>query len=485
MLISLYTSRVVLSALGVNDYGIYNVVGGVVSMFTMISGALNASISRFITFELGTGDFDRLKRTFSTSVTIQILLAIIIILLSETIGLWYLNNMMVMPSDRLFAANIVYQLSILTFVINLISVPYNATIIAHEKMSAFAYITVFDGVCKLLIAWIICYCSFDKLIMYALLLALVSIIIRYLYGSYCNRNFEECKYKFVLEKKMLYEMFSFAGWNLIGATSAVLRDHGGNLILNLFFGPVVNAARGVAIQVSSAVQGFVSNFQTALNPQIIKAYASNDRDYMMKLVFQGARFSYYILFLIALPILINTDYILNVWLENPPEHTSNFLRLIIWFSLCECLSGPLMTSMYATGNVRNYQIVVGGCQMINLPLAYICLYMGFPAESVFIIAIVVSVFCLLCRLVMLKSMIGLSPIGFLLKVLGNVIVVSVISMILPYALNSIWSSSFWNFIFISIVSLVSTLIAIMFLGCNKSERIWLFNKLHDTLNKKR
>ena len=286
MAVNLYTSRVVLNALGVEDFGIYNVVGGVVAMFSVISGSLSAAISRFITYELGKGNNDRLNKIFSASVTIQLLLSLIIVILVESIGVWFLNVKMSIPTDRMLAANWVLQFSIATFVINLVSVPYNAAIIAHERMSAFAYISILEALGKLAIAYLIVVSPMDRLIFYALLMCSVAVIVRAVYGYYCKRHFAECTYHFHWDREILKKMFGFAGWNFIGASSAVLRDQGGNIIINLFAGPAVNAARGIAGQVNNAVTGFVSNFMTALNPQITKSYASGDREYMMTLIYQ-------------------------------------------------------------------------------------------------------------------------------------------------------------------------------------------------------
>lgn len=481
--ISLYTSRIVLSALGVDDFGIYNVVGGVVAMFTMISGALSAAISRFITYELGTKNFDNLKKVFSSSVTVQIGLTIILIILAETIGLWFVNHKIIIPEQRIVAANWVYQFSIFTFAINLISIPYNAAIIAHEKMSTFAYISIFEGISKLIIALTIVATPIDKLIFYAFSLMLVSIIVRFIYGTYCKRHFQECTYQFSYDSNLLKKIFTFAGWNMIGATSAVCRDQGGNIIINLFFGPAINAARGIAIQVNTAIQGFVENFQIALNPQITKNYAAGNSNQVYKLVFQGARFSFYILLLIALPVFINANYILYIWLKEVPAHTENFLRLIILFSLCESLSGTLKTLMYATGNVRNYQIVVGGLQLLNLPLSYFCLKFGFPSEIVFIIAIWISLLCMLARLFMLRFQANLSVMFFLKNVLLNTFFVTLTAIILPYILSKIMPISFLNFILLCTISFISTITTILFVGCTKDERKVVYDKIKNLYNK--
>ena len=483
MVVSLYTSRVILNALGVEDFGIYNVVGGVVAMFTVISGSLSAAISRFITYELGKGDQSKLNRIFSASVTIQLLLSLIIVVLIESVGVWFLNTKMTIPLERMTAANWVLQFSIITFVINLISIPYNAAIIAHERMSAFAYISILEAICKLVIAFLIMASPMDKLVFYAILMCVVSVIVRFTYGHYCKKHFMECTYHFHWDKDILKKMFGFAGWNFIGASSAVLRDQGGNIVINLFYGPSVNAARGIAIQVNNAVSGFVSNFMTALNPQITKSYASGDKEYMMALIYQGARLSFYMLLLLSLPILINTHYILIIWLKLLPEHAVLFVRLILVFAMCESISNPLITAMLATGNIRNYQIVVGGLQMMNLPVSYICLRLGCMPESVLIVAIVISQCCLVARLYMLRGMIGLSFIQYIKNVYLNIVTVALLSLVIPAMLSKYMEESFFSFIILSIVSMLCTIIVVFYLGCNRKERSFVIGKMNLVKNK--
>ena len=477
MAVSLYTSRVVLSTLGVEDYGIYNVVGGVVAMFSVISGSLSAAISRFITYELGKGDREKLTRIFSSSVTIQLGLGLIILILAEAIGVWFLNVKMNIPESRMYAANWVFQLSIVTFIINLISVPYNAAIIAHEKMSAFAYISILEVSAKLLIVYMLLISPIDRLIFYAILMASVALIIRFVYGYYCKRNFEECTYHIIFDKELLKKMFGFAGWNFIGASSAVLRDQGGNIVINLFCGPAVNAARGIAYQVNSAVNGFVSNFMVALNPQITKSYASGDREYMMTLIYQGARLSFYILMILSLPVIINVDYILGLWLKTVPEHTSTFIQLVLVFTMSEAISNPLITAMLATGNIRNYQIVVGGLQLMNLPISYVLLRNGCMPETVLIVAICLSQCCLATRLYMLRGMIGLSVRKYIHKVYLNVLIVTALSAIIPCLLSYYLSETFISFITICVISVICTLTVIYFVGCDKKERQFILSKL--------
>lgn len=484
MVVSLYTSRVVLDALGVEDYGIYNVVGGVVAMFSMLSGSLSAAISRFITFELGTGNREKLARVFSSSVTIQLGLCAIVLLLAETVGLWFLNNKMVIPESRIYATNWVYQLSLLTFVINLISIPYNATIIAHERMSAFAYISIFEAVSKLIVAFCIVISPIDRLILYAIMLATIAIIIRLIYGVYCKKLFEECTYHFIYDHDLLKQMFGFAGWNFIGAASCVLREQGGNIVINLFCGPAVNAAKGIASQVNAAIQSFVTNFMTALNPQITKSYASGNRQYMMTLLFQGARLSYYILLLLSLPVIVNTNYILQLWLAKVPEHTVFFVQLVLIFGMCESISSPLITAMLATGKIRNYQLVVGGCQMMNFPVSYILLRLGAIPETVLIVAIAISQLCLITRLYMLRGLIGLKAQDFIKKVYINVIVVTILSAIIPFVLASTLEDNIWSFIVLCVVTVSSTLLVELYVGCTSKEREFVVSKVKTIIRKK-
>lgn len=477
MMVSLYTSRVVLKALGEEDFGIYNVVGGVVSMFAILSGSMSSAISRFITYELGTGRKENLNKIFSTAVTIQFILALIIVLFAETAGVWFLNVKMNIPEARMAAANWVLQFSILTFVINLISVPYNASIIAHEKMTAFAYISILEVLCKLAIAYLITVSPIDVLIFYALLMTIVALVVRVVYGIYCKRHFEECSYHFILDKSLLKRMFSFAGWNFIGSSSAILRDQGGNIVINLFCGPAVNAARGIAFQVNSAVNGFVTNFMTALNPQITKSYASGERDYMMTLLFQGARFSFYLLLLLSLPILVSTHFILDLWLDDVPGHTVNFVRLVLVFALSESVSQPLITAQHATGNIRNYQLIVGGLQMLNLPISYFLLRNGYIPESVLISTVVISQCCFATRLLLLRHMIGLSVKKFLIKVYFNVVAVAALSSILPLFGKYFLGDNLTGFIITCLLAICSTMFVIYFVGCNKSERKKINNRI--------
>lgn len=481
MVISIYTSRVILKSLGIEDYGIYNVVGGFVSMFTMISGSLNNAINRFLMFDIGKGDIEQLTKTFSSAVTIQMLLALIFFIIAETIGLWFLNYKMVIPESRILATNFVYQFSIISFMLSLITIPYNAIIIAREKMSIFAYMSILDVVGKLLIAWSTQYTPTDKLIFFSAIIMIFSLIMRLIYGIYCKRNFEECNFKFNFDKKRLKEMFSFAGWNVIGSVSAILRDQGGNILINLFYGPTVNAARAIASQVNNAITGFVHNFQTALTPQIIKNYASSNHEYMFALALKGARFSFYILFFLSLPFILNTDYILQLWLEEVPAHSALFVQLVLILAMFDCVANPFVTIALATGRIRNYQLIVGGLQMLNLPIAYICLRVGNFPEIVTIVAIFMALICMVARLIILKNMVALNIPRVCREVFLNTIIVGLLSSIVPYFVSNFNENNFTGFTINSIICFVSSSIVILYIGCKKEERIYVYKSITNKL----
>lgn len=470
LVVNLYTSRVLLKALGIDDYGIYNAVGGIVTMFAIISGAITAAITRFLTFELGNGNRDKLSKIFSTAIIIQAAIAVIVIILAETLGLWFLNTQMNIPAERMYAANWVYQLSIITFAINLISIPYNATIVAHEKMSTFAYISLYEGIFKLAISYAIFISPIDRLIFYALSLCFLSVSVRFIYTIYCKKKFEECTIRYTFDRKLVKEMFGFAGWNFIGAASGLLRDQGGNIVINIFCGPAANAARGIAYQVNHAVHSFLSSFTTAMHPQITKSYAAGDNRYFMSLLFRGSKLSYFILFTLSLPILINTEYIVNLWLGQNPDYTTDFIRLVLILSMSEAISTPLITAILATGKIKKYQIIVGGLNMMNLPISYILLRYGMSPNYVFITAIILSQLGLFARLYLLRGMIGLNSIKFIKDIYARIILTTFISFIPPLLLLKCYDINIITFITISLVSVLSALLCAWLFGITADER---------------
>lgn len=483
MLISLYTSRVVLEQLGENDYGIYGVVGGVVTMFSIISASLSSAIGRFITFELGRENPERLKMIFSTSIWILIGLGGIIVLLLETGGVWFVNCKMNINPSRLTAANWVLQCSTVNFLVNMLSVPYNAAIIAHERMNAFAYIGILEVLLKLGVALLLFIPTFDSLIVYSILLAASSVIIRLIYGIYCKRHFAECRFEFTFNKSIFKEMLGFSSWSFIGSSSAILKDQGVNIIINLFCNTAVNAARSLSTQVNAAVYGFAQNFMLAVNPQIIKSYASGHIEEMFDLAFKSSRLSYYLLLCLSTPIIVAMPYILGIWLTMIPPYTISFTRLTLILGMFEVISLPLQFMNQASGKIKVYQLTVGGIQMLNFPLAYLLLRNHFSPNSVYILAIILSQVCLAARLAILRVSISLPVKRFLLDVYARVLSVTIVcalAIALLFMLEEFAGCSpMLNFV----LSLVITLAVCYGIGLNTEERGWLTSKLLDLYHK--
>ena len=484
MAVSLFTSRVILNTLGVEDYGINNVVGGIVTMFTVLSGSLSSSISRFITFELGRGNLQRLKTVFSTGVNIQLGMSILVIVVAEAVGIWFLNTKMNIPVERMNAANWVFQCAILTFVLNLLSVPYNAAIIAHEKMSAFAYISVVEVTLKLIIVYMLTISPFDRLKTYAVLLLCVGTIIRFIYGYYCKRHFEECTYHFVMDKKILKEMTGFAGWNFFGTGAYMLNTQGVNILTNLYFGVAVNAARGVATQVDTALKQFVNNFTTAVNPQITKSYAQGDLEYMHKLVCRSAKFSAFLMLFFAVPIILETNTILTIWLKTVPDYAAIFLRWIIFSSFADTvLANALVTSMLATGKIKRYQIVVTTIGCIVFPLSWIAFKLGLPPQTGYMIYFVVYCILIYVRLYLLKDMVKMPMSLYGKLVLAKVLPVMIISFLVPGILIYLMPPGFVRLILVCIVSVSTIIPTEYFIGLTKKEQSFVLDKIKGIVNK--
>lgn len=475
MLVALYTSRVVLNTLGVEDYGIYNVVGGFVGMFSLISSSLSSAVSRFLTVELGRNDFERLKMVFSTSLLIHIILALLVFIATETVGLWFLNTQMTIPSERLYAANWGFQASLLSFTLGLVSTPFRASIVSHEHFGTFAKVGILEVILRLLVVLLIAYSSLhlDRLIMYSILLVFVGISLQCFYLYYCHKHFKECRLHLSFDRSCWKEIGAFSVWNAIGCSAAILKGQGVNVLLNLFVGPVLNAARGIADQVNGAICAFSGNFMTALNPQITKSYASDNKEYAFSLVERGSRFSFYILFLGALPILLETDFFLTLWLKQYPDHTINFVRLVLLLSLIDIFSNTLITLQNANGKIRNYQIVVGGMLLMNFPLSYCCLKAGFPPESTLVVAMFVAVCCLLLRLLFLRKTVNLSIPRYIRNVCFNTFFVAMASSFIPVLLCWQMESGWLRFIIVSCVSILCTVFSVYFIGCTLSERVFV------------
>ncbi len=469
--ISLYTSRVVLNTLGVEDYGIYNVVGGIVAMFGFINGSMSSATQRYITFALGKGDKERLQTVFSTTLQIHTLIAGIIVLLGETFGVWFLYNKMQIPPERIDASFWVLQCSIWSMVTMIVSVPYNADIIAHEKMSAFAYISILEVVLNLVIVYILVIFSYDKLILYAILGLVVQVAIRFCYSIYCNRHFEETKYRPVWDKSLFKEMAFFAGWNIWGNFAGTLSTTGVNLLLNVFFGPVVNAARGVAVQVQGAILGFSANFQMALNPQITKNYAKGNLLEMHKLIERSSRFSFFLLYILSTPVMLLTSYLLTLWLKLVPVHTVAFLRIILVIVIIDSIANPIMIAATATGKVRQYQSIVGGVVLLIVPLSYLALKFGATPEVVFLVHLAVCILAFITRLLIVRPMIKLQIRRYIFNLLKSILPVVVVSFPISFAICKFIAPQ--NIYLLTLDGCLCVLVcvtSVFFLGIEKNER---------------
>lgn len=482
MAVTLYTSRVVLRVLGVEDFGIFNVVAGVVAMFGFLNSSMSATTQRFISFSLGRGD-DNLNKVFSTCVLTHALIALGVLVLVESVGLWFLYNKMIIPEVRMDAAFWVFQFSALSTVVTVMSIPFNADIIAHEKMSAFAYISIVEVCLKLLIVFLLDVGNIDKLVLYGFLLLLVQCGIFLTYMGYCLRHFKESRFRFVYEKKLFSEVFSFAGWNLWGYLASILYTQGLNILLNVFFGPVVNAARGLANQVDGAIRLFASNFQMAINPQIVKTYAAKDLESMHKLVFRSSKFSFFLLLALSLPVMIEAPMILRLWLSTVPDWTASFLRLMLVVVIVDSVANPLMTSAAATGRIKLYQSVLGGIQLLIVPVAYVVLRMGGEPNSVFVVHICICLIAFAVRLFIVRGMIGLSIKKYLMEVCVKSGVVTVVATVLPLTLYFFMTNSLLSAIVVVFVSLGSVAVSAYAIGLTKSERVFVSDKIGQILAK--
>jgi len=478
MTVSLYTSRVVLNTLGVIDFGINNVVGGVIAMLGFLTGSLGAASSRYITYDLGRGDKDVMKRTFGNIKSIHYILAGIVLLIGETIGLWFMMTQLQIPTERETAAFWVYQFSILSSMLAVIIVPYNATIIAHEKMSAFAYITIVDAVLKLLIVYLLVVIPYDKLIIYAILFFCIQLFDQVVYIIYCSRHFEETHSRCCYDKKLFKEIFAFAGWTMNGNLAVMGYTQGLNILLNMFFGPAVNAARGVAVQVQNMCQQFCSNFQMALNPQLTKSYAQGDLQSMHSLLIKSSKFSFYILYFIAVPLMFEAPLVLKLWLGIVPEHTITFLRLILIVGLLYTLSNPIIVSVHATGKLKKFQIIEGTLLLFIVPIAYFLLkFSRIRPEYVFVVHIIVEICTQYARLKIVLPMIKMNLSDYLQSVIQPIIKVVIVSPIIPYLLYRNIEMGYVSFFSVCILCIASSSIAIYCFGCTKSEKVFFRDKI--------
>ena len=473
MLVSLFTSRVVLQTLGVEDFGIYNVVGGVVVLFSFLNAAMSSATQRFLNFELGRKDFAQVGRVFSMSMSVHFAIAGAVLLLAETLGLWFLNTQLNIPAERMAAANWVYQFSVASTLLGIMLVPYNATIIAYERMTFYAWASIATTFLRLGIVYLLVIGNTDKLVLYAALTFAVGVLMQIVHVVYCRRAFPRTAiYRPFRDKKLFRELVSFSGWSLFGGVANMANSQGINMVMNIFCGVGVNAAMGIANQVNAAVYQFVGNFQTAFNPQIVKLYSAGNHDAFIRLIFRASKFSYFLMLLLALPLMLNADFVLSVWLGDVPAHATAFARWTLVFLLADALAGPLWISVQATGKIRNYQLVVSAFIFANLPLCVLLLRFGFAPEWVLACRAFINFTILFWRVFYLRGKIGLPAQRYLREVVARAFCASALAACVPAAVwLSVPAESAWARLFASCAaSVVCVAGSVWFLGFSESER---------------
>lgn len=481
--VGLYTSRLVLEALGVVDYGIYGLVGGIVSMFAFLNSAMASATQRYLSFDIGKQDWDRLQKTFNATLNIHILIAIITFILAETVGLWFVNYKLDIPAERMTAANWVYQFSIFAFVTNVVQVPYNALLFAREHMKVYAYVSILETILKLIIVLILVQAATDKLILYGILTFAVSFVIRMVYKMYCKKHFKESIYQFHWNKAYYKELMSYSGWNLFGNIAAVARGQGSNILLNMFFGPVANASYAITTTVQGIIGSFVSNFQVAVNPQIVKSYAKGDIQASLNLMYKSAKFSFFGMLILVVPFLVNIDYIMHLWLKEVPTYAIDFIRLALIASLIEGLANPLMSGAQATGKIKWYQIIIGTFIFLVFPAAYIVFKIYNNPIDLYWVFIGNSVLALLFRLVFLQRMMKLSLLDFGLKVVVKIFLVTGVLMLILKYIYFEKATDFINLIVQTTLIAGGSFLLILTLGTTKGERQLGLNFLKSKISK--
>ena len=470
MIISLYTSRVVLEELGVNDFGIYQVVSGIIVFFSFLSASLSSSTQRFLNYEMGKSNEKEVRKIFTNSILLHIAIACIIIFLGETLGLYFLNNKLVIPETRNYAANCVFQFSIFTFAIGIIGVPLNATIIAHEKMSAFAYISIIEAILKLMIAFILIFIDCDKLILYAALMFIVGFTIQLIYWFYCCKNFSECSLDIhLICRKRITDLASFSGWSLLGGVRSVCHTQGITILTNMFFGVIVNAAQGITNQVTLVVNSFVNNFLIALNPQIIQLYASGKKGELHRLVLRGCRISIFLVAIITVPLLLETELVLKTWLKNVPEQTEIFVRIALIAVLIQPNAIVLQTANAATGDVKKYHIVLAVIAFLHLPLTYYAFYLGFPPYTSMIIYVILVFFIQIARIIFACNAIEMNISTFIKEIFKSnalVIISAIPATIIHYYLEK----GFFSAVIVSGVYVAIGVYIFFSFGFSKNEK---------------
>lgn len=481
--ISLYTSRAVLAALGFVDYGIYSVVGSVIVMFQMFSATFVGSTQRFLNFSLGQGDSQKAQKVFSVAINIHIVLAFFLLVLLETLGLWFLNTKLNIPEERYFAANVVYHLSVITFVVQLFSVPFEASVVANEKMHIFAYVSIYQAVVKLGIALFITRTSFDKLILYGFLMMLVSVTVIAFYYFYCTKKHNECKYVKVRDNALYKEIISISGWNFLGSSATILTVSGMGVVINFFTNVVVNTAKGIASQVEGVVNQLVDSFMTSIRPQITKSFAADDNSYLLSLISRGTRFSFYLMCALCLPILFSTEFILFLWLKDIPQYTVPFVQFTLVYIMIKPFSNILDGVLLATGKIKQSQIRLSVLQLLNLPLSCIILYLGLAPYLIYLSYIVISYMSLAVRLHYSIKNSKLTFSFYSKNIISKIIIVLLLSVLVPliilYLINI--TNSTVLFLFKSLIVEITLFMAVFFFGIEDGERLFFINVIKNKI----
>jgi O-antigen/teichoic acid export membrane protein len=477
MLVSLYTVRVVLNTLGAEDYGIYNVVAGVVTMFGFLSDSMATASQRYFSFELGRGDFEQLKRVFNVTITIYAMIGVLVLLMAETVGLWFVSNKLVIPLERKSAALWVYHSSMLSFLFTILAMPYMAAIVSHEDMNIYAYMSIFEAALKLIIVFFLQFILWDKLKLYGVLYCVVIIVNTMMYCIICMIRYKECKFKIYWNKKLIKEITSYTGWTLFGSIGWIAKNQGINILLNLFFGPLLNAAKGIASQVNSVITSFSNNFMKAVYPQIVKSYVNKNTDYMWKLIFTTSKVNFYLLLVIGIPVCLETEFIMDFWLKNVPDYICTYIRFTMIDILLNSFSNTMGPLNQASGNIKLYQLFVGGFLTLNLPLSFCLLLFIRDPFIPMIVAIFLTIFSMVSRLLILKSQLNF-PVSFYLKrVMIIVLLVSIAALFLPVLLIMYMPPSWFRFCLSTLMSVLGCLFAIWFFGIDKNERFYILNLL--------
>lgn len=469
MAITLFTSRTILIELGVEDYGIYNLVAGVVVTFTFFQSAMNSATLRFLSFALGKNNLSEAHRVFCISLNAYFFIIALLLILAETVGLWFFNTYLNIPEDRIYAANWVYQFSVLSFCVYILILPYNACVVAHERMSFYAYLSIVEAIAKLLVVFVLSYAHIDRLILYAALIFAVNILTLFAYRYYCKRVFRICKYKFYKDLTLLKKILGFSGWSLLENIADILVTSGITFLLNIFIGVFMNAVAAIANQVNGALFALVQNFQTAFRPQIVKSYSAGEKSFFYSLIYRSSKYSFFLFFFFALPVLLNTKFIFDIWLEDVPEYVVEVTQVILIFRLVGALSGSLWMSIEASGQIKKYQIITSTILLLNLPLCYLALKLNYNPIWIFVIRGFMLIVSQVARVIYVNIYLSVSIRKYIKEVVGNILLVAILSSVFP-AVVAYCTIGWERLCLTTVLSVITISLAIFFIGLDKNER---------------